>query len=109
MSRRLEKVAALLQQYAATVLNQEFVFPGLATSVTKVDVSPDLRNARVYIGMVGRGQEEAKPRIEKAAPGAIAAYLASRTDLRTVPHIRIVFDDSGEYAEHISQLIDGIE
>ncbi len=109
MSRRLEKVAALLQQYAATVLNQEFVFPGLALAVTKVDVSPDLKNARVYIGMVGRGQDEARLRLEKAAPGAIAGYLASRTDLRTVPHIRVIFDDSGEQAERIARLIDGIE
>ncbi len=106
MSRRLEKVSALIQQYAAQVLTREFLARGVVLSVTRVDLSPDLKNARVYISIVGNESAEFRARITKAAPGVIASYLVQRTDLRSVPHIGIVFDDSGEYAERVSRLID---
>jgi ribosome-binding factor A len=106
MSRRLEKVSALIQQYSARVLTQEFPVRGAVLSITRVDLSPDLKNVRIYIGIVGKEPVSLRARINKAAPGVIAAYLGRHTDLRSVPHIRIVFDDSGEYAERLSRLID---
>lgn len=109
MSLRAEKVASLLQREAARVIAEEYAFTGLAVSVNKVDVSPDLKNARVYVGMVGRGQAESKTVLERSAPGLIARRIAQRTDLRSVPRISLVFDDSGEYAEHISRLINDIK
>lgn len=108
MSRRLEKVSALVQQYAARVLAREFPAKGAVLSVTRVDLSPDLKNARIYISVVGNDTTELRARITKAAPGVIADFLGQHTDLRSVPHIRIVFDDSGEYAERVSRLIDDV-
>jgi len=109
MSRRLEKVAALLQQHAAEVLSREFVTKNVALSVVRVDVSPDLKNARVYVSLVGDEPAGLRARLDKAAPGLIAEYLARKTDLRSVPHLRIVFDDSNAYAHRISSLIDRAE
>lgn len=106
MSRRLEKVASLLQQQAAEVLSREFITKNVALSVIRVDVSPDLKNARVYVSIVGEEPVELRKRLEKVAPGLIAEYLARRTDLRSVPHLRIIFDDSSAYALRISTLID---
>lgn len=109
MSRRLEKVAALLQQQAAEVLSREFVTKNIALSVVRVDVSPDLKNARVYLSIIGDEPGELRARLEKAAPGLIAEYLSRKTDLRSVPHLRILFDDSSAYAHRISTLIDSTE
>ncbi len=109
MSLRTDKVESLLQQQAARVLNEEYVFPGLALTVTKVDVSPNLKNAKIFIGMVGKGQEDAKTALSSHAPGQIARYLAGHSQMRTIPHINLVFDDSAEYAEHISRLLKDIK
>lgn len=106
MSRRLEKVSSLLRQQAAAVLTREFPTKGAAISVARVDVSPDLKNARIYVSIAGKEPADLRGRLEKAAPGIIADYLARHTDLRCVPHMRIQFDDSGEYAQHVSRLID---
>ncbi len=109
MSRRVEKVAALLQQQAAAVLVREFSAQNVAVTVTRVDVSPDLKNANVYVSVVGDQQNDIRPRIEKAAPGMIARHLSGNASLRNVPHLHIVFDDSGEYSLRISSLMADME
>ena len=106
MSRRQEKVAALLQQQAAVVLSREFAVKNVVLSVVRVDVSPDLKNARVHVSIVGSEPAGLRDRLENALPGLMAKNLARRTDLRSIPHLRIVFDDSSAYAKRMSNLID---
>lgn len=109
MSRRLEKVAALIQQQAAWVVSQDFMTANVAITATKVDVSPDLKNATIFVSLVGASTDELRNKIAKVAPGLIAERLSQKTVLRSVPHLHIRFDESGEYAQHISELINTLK
>ena len=78
---------------------------GLAT-VTAVDVSPDLRHARIFVSVYGDAgaQAESLEGFLKAKP-FIRRELALRLNMRRIPELHFELDQSAEYAEHIEELL----
>jgi ribosome-binding factor A len=76
-------------------------------TVTFVDVSPDLRSARVYFPLLG-GAAAAEPVVAafNRAAGHFRRELAGRVALRVIPELRFYFDASIERGDRLSQLID---
>ena len=76
------------------------------TTVTEVSVSPDLRQARIFLSVLGTEEEQQEA---LAAFGSARSFirreLAHRLDLRRVPELHFILDRSAEYAEHIEELI----
>lgn len=111
MSIRRERVATLIQQEVADLLNTEFreITQSLLT-VTEARVTSDLSIADVYVSIMGATEEErqiAFGQVEKAAP-EIRSALASRIrhQVRTIPDLRFTLDESLERAQHIEELLD---
>ncbi len=76
-------------------------------SVTKADVSPDLKNAKIWISVFARNAQESADTfsaIEEHA-GFIRYELAHRMQMRTVPELHFVWDDTMEYGDKIDRLI----
>ncbi len=82
---------------------------GLMTSVTDVEVTPDLKYATVYISALGEEEDCAKT-LEglKAASGFIRRELAGRLNLRNTPELRFVADSSLAYGMKMNKLIDEV-
>ena len=79
------------------------------TSVTAVEVAPDLKTCRAYISVMGN--EEAKKNTIaglKSAEGYIRRQLAKNINLRNTPEIRFILDESIEYGVAMSKLIDEV-
>ena len=79
------------------------------TSVTAVEVAPDLKTCRAYISVLG--DDEAKRNtLEglKNAEGYIRRQLAKTINLRNTPEIRFILDESIEYGVAMSKLIDEV-
>jgi ribosome-binding factor A len=77
-------------------------------SVTAVDVTPDLKFAKVYYSaMMGDKKEVAKGL--KSSAGYIRRQLAQRLNLRMTPELSFYEDHSIEHGAHISKLLAGIE
>ncbi|ASM69061.1 30S ribosome-binding factor RbfA [Blautia hansenii] len=79
------------------------------TSVTAVEVAPDLKTCRAYISVMGN--EEAKNNTIvglKSAEGYIRRQLAKNINLRNTPEIRFILDESIEYGVAMSKLIDEV-
>ena len=79
------------------------------TSVTAVEVAPDLKTCRAYISVLG--DEEAKRNTLqglKNAEGYIRRQLAKTINLRNTPEIRFILDQSIEYGVNISRKIDEV-
>ena len=76
------------------------------TSIVAADVTKDLKYAKVFVSVMGT-EEEKKNTIEalKSATGYIKREIASRLDLRCVPHPTFVLDNSIDYGMHINDLI----
>lgn len=78
---------------------------GLAT-VTEVRVTPDLKQARIYVNVRGTEAEQtAMLEGLSAASGFIRHELCERLQLRRAPDLRFVLDRTDEYAQHIEELI----
>lgn len=107
-SQRQKKIAGLLQQDLAEILQRLAVdggLKGVILSVSKVHVAPDLSNARVYVSIFP--PKEAGPLMKgiQADTVAIRHELAQRTkhQLRRVPELNFYLDDSLDYIENIEK------
>lgn len=82
---------------------------GVMTTVTGVEVTPDLKMAKVYISVLGDEQAK-KDTIEglNSAKGFIRRELAHRVNLRNTPELRFVIDESIEYGMKMSKMIDDL-
>lgn len=81
---------------------------GAFISVTAVDVTPDLKYAKVYYSaMTGDKKEVAKGL--KSSAGYLRHQLADRMNLRMTPELSFFEDHSIEHGAHISKLLNSIE
>lgn len=82
---------------------------GIMTSVTAVEVTPDLKFCKAYISVLGDGQAKADT-LEglKSAAGFIRRELARTVNLRNTPEIKFIMDESIEYGMRMSKLIDDV-
>jgi len=105
--KRSDRVNSLLQRELGTLISEELRDPRIAfPTVTAVEITPDLRSARVHVSVLG--DEEALDKTMKALEDAkpfLRRELGSRTDLRFVPELTFVQDRSAEQAVRISALL----
>lgn len=107
MSIRTEKVAEEIKHQIADVLTRDLaeLHLGLVT-VTKVRVSTDLKNAKIYISFIGN-KDPINLCLEKInnRKKQIRMHLSSRVHLRFIPELDFYHDDTTEYANRIDELI----
>ena len=79
------------------------------TSVVAVEVSPDLKQCKAYISVLGDEESQKNTIIGlRSAEGYIRKQLASTINLRNTPEIIFVLDQSIEYGVNMSKLIDDV-
>ncbi len=93
------------------ILAQEVTDPRIhpMTSVLSVDVTPDLKYAKIYVSVFG-GEEEKKKTAAglKSATPHIRSLLAKNMNMRITPELTFVVDDTLEYADRMSRKIDEV-
>lgn len=104
---RPERVAGLIQQELAELLRTEVKDPRIGfVSITRVEVSPDLRSARVMVSVMGDG--EVKRQTMKGLNSAkpfLRALLSRRLSLRYTPELLFKLDESIAYSAHIHSVL----
>ena len=82
---------------------------GIMTTVTAVEVAPDLKTCKAYISVLG-DEEAGKATIEglRSAASFVRRELAHRVNLRNTPEIKFILDQSIEYGVNMSKLIDEV-
>ena len=82
---------------------------GLLT-VTRLDVTPDLDVAKVYISVMGRegGSKPVVAALNKAS-GHVRTEVSRRMHIRKAPRFVFVADDVAAYAAHINEMLRGLE
>ena len=109
-TRRQEKVSRTIRNTVSEVIQNELSDPRVQglVSITRVDTSPDLRNARVYLSMLGVGEKQQELSLQgiRHARGYIQSRLASRLTMKSCPTLSFFLDDSLKKGFEITQLID---
>jgi ribosome-binding factor A len=78
-------------------------------TVTGVQLSPDLRHARIYVSLMGPDTEkEESLQTLNHATGWIRHELGQRIRTKFLPEIVFLTDTSQDYGERIDRLIDQI-
>lgn len=77
------------------------------TSVVSVDVTADLKYAKVYVSVLGSEEEQKKTEEGlKSASSHIRSCLAKNLNMRKTPELTFIMDDSIAYGIDISKKID---
>jgi ribosome-binding factor A len=108
-SIRQQKVGSQIQRIVATVLLRDVGDPRVdgMISVTKVEVTPDLREAKVFLSVMG-GKRPAATVLQgiKSAGRHIQGEVGEGLALRYVPRLTFVLDESLKKQGEILKTID---
>ncbi|MCL4109314.1 UNVERIFIED_CONTAM: hypothetical protein GTU68_019742 [Idotea baltica] len=109
MSNRLQKIGELLKREISTVVKRDFEFPDLLVTIQHVDVAPDLRTAKVFVGVFGEEgrRTEVISKLTKAR-GAIQSQMMKRVVLRNTPRLSFDLDDSIERGVRMVNILDDL-
>ncbi|MDD5436897.1 MAG: 30S ribosome-binding factor RbfA [Candidatus Omnitrophica bacterium] len=110
-SQRPGRVQEAIRQEIAKILQGEMKDPRIGfITITKVDLTKDLRYARVYFSVLGE-EKEKKLALKglNSAKGYIKGLLSDRIKLRYMPDIAFAIDESLEHTKHIYDILDKIK
>jgi len=105
---RANRLAEEMKKEISDILREEIKDPRVGfVSVTRVEVSPDLRYARAFVSVLGdpEEQQQAEKALKKAT-GFIRTQLAHRIRLRYTPELSFKLDGSIEHGVRIASLLD---
>lgn len=104
---RPRRVADQLRAEIADLLAREVHDPGIGfVTLTRVQVSPDLQQARVHYTALGdeRARRESARALERAAP-YLRRQVGSRLRLKRTPELRFVYDEAIAGQDRIERLL----
>ena len=105
------RVNGEVQKELSRIISREIKDPRIhaMTSVTQVMVTPDLKECKAYISVLGDDQAKEDTLAGlKSASGYIRKELARSINLRNTPEITFYIDESIEYAINMSKKIDDV-
>lgn len=109
--KRSDRVAEAIKREISVLLTQGVKDPGIHfVTVTLVDMAEDLRNARIYVSVMGTDEDrqETLKGLERAK-GYIRKELGARLQLRYTPEIHFSLDDSIENSLKIRTLLNELK
>lgn len=107
---RSARVAEVIQREVAYIMQQGMNDPrAAAVTITHAKVTRDMSSARIYFIMQGDEHEvnETEKVLNKAS-GFIRHELTGRVDLRHIPKLVFIFDQSIERGIRIGKLIEDV-
>ena len=111
-TRRPDRVAEAIREEVATFLNEGVKDPrvvGLVT-VTGVDVTRDLRHAKVFVSVMGSDEERAATHEGlRSLAGHLRSVIGRKLRLRLAPEIEFRNDDSVARAARIEMLLEQLK
>src|SRR5262249_43912349 len=108
--KRLDRVNQLIKEEISLLLQRELKDPRLGfVTVTEVETSKDLRQAKVFVSVLGADEQWASSLTAlTSARGFIRNWLRQHLDLRVTPEILFRPDRSMEHAARIQALLKGL-
>ena len=104
---RMDRVNQQLKREISLIIQQEISDPRLQfVTITHVDCSADLRNAKIYYSLLSDDQD--KEEIQNCfnkAKGFIRKMISQKMQLRNTPDLLFSFDKSLAYSDKIEKTI----
>ena len=111
MKTRTERVAHELQRELAVIVRDEVKDPRVGfVTITRVQLTDDLQDARVWFSCLGNEQQrEGSLAGLRRAEGFIRKAIAERMDLRLVPRLTFQYDDTLHAGNDVLRVLDALK
>jgi ribosome-binding factor A len=108
MADRMRRVNEAVREVVSARIAEGLRDPRIGfVTVTAVETSPDLRQARVYVSVLGSEDERSATLAGlESAHGVIQQALATELRMKRTPTLQFVFDESIDRGMRITELLD---
>jgi ribosome-binding factor A len=109
MKHRMLRINEVVKRELSGIIAREINFEGALASISQVDVTSDLKNAHVFVSVLGTEARESV--ISKLAShrAALQAELARHVTMKYTPHLIFYLDNSIERGARIIEIMQEIE
>jgi ribosome-binding factor A len=110
-SQRPIRVGEQIREDLTELLTRQVHDPGIGfITITRVDVTPDLQQARVRYTLIGddKARRETRRALERATP-FLRRQLGGRLRLRRIPELQFFYDESIERHDRIERILQDLQ
>jgi ribosome-binding factor A len=108
MSRRLERVNELLRREIGAVIQKDYEWHGKLVTVAEVEVTQDLKEAKVWISVLGGPAGNIMEKLNKEH-GSIQSKVMKRVVLKSTPVLAFRHDASAVRGVEIVNLLEEVD
>jgi ribosome-binding factor A len=109
MKHRMLRVNEVVKRELSGIIAREINFEGALVSINHVDVASDLKNARVFVSVLGAEKPESvMTKLEEHRP-AFQAELARRVTMKFTPHLLFHLDESIARGSRVVEILQQID
>ena len=109
MSIKLERLGHLFTEQRSKIISEEVKDEDIKfVTITAVDISSDLSYAKVYFtNLIDSDREKVTVALNRAS-GFIRSKLCENIEIRKMPELNFIYDESIQYGQKIEKIIDNI-
>ncbi len=110
MKHRLPRVNELIRRELGELILREITFPAKLVTIQQVDITPDLKNAHVFVSIIGTDDErhQSMNLLHKARP-QLQHLLSKRVVLKYTPHLHFKLDAAVERGDRVLNILSEME
>jgi ribosome-binding factor A len=109
MKHRLLRVNELVKRELSALIGREITFDSALVTINQVDVTPDLKNAHVFVSVLGNEPKASVMSKLEAHRTILQAELAKHVVLKYTPHLVFHLDDSIERGTRVLEILQKLE
>jgi ribosome-binding factor A len=109
MKHRLLRVNELVKRELSGIIAREITFDSAIVSISDVDVAPDLKNARVFVSVLGDETAASVMAKLEAHRAILQAELGRHVVLKYTPHLVFHLDDSIQRGARVIEIMQELE
>lgn len=107
MNHRIARVCEIIKRELGLIIVRELTFSAPLVTVSAVDITPDLKQAHVFVSALGTAGQR-RQALEKLEHNRVLlqAELAKRIVLKHTPHLYFKFDEAIERGTRVLGILD---
>ena len=109
MKHRMLRINEVVKRELSGIVTRELSFEGSLVSINHVDVTPDLKNAHVFVSVLGTEAGENVISKLTAHRAVLQAELARHVTMKYTPHLIFHLDNSIERGTRVIQIMQQME
>jgi len=110
MSFRTKRVSEIILRELGTIIHRELSFPVPLVTISAVDITPDLKNAHIFVSAIGDTNHRGSIlEILEKNRAMLQSELAKRVVIKYTPHLHFRFDEGVERGTRVLNILDELD